>query len=97
MIHIFEHLNRIEHNLMARHALHIRHKTDTAAILLIGGIVKTLLFGKPELWFVAHLYQNSFLAQLAQRKRPVTIAMNGVLRKIFFRLDFPCEFSVNRL
>jgi hypothetical protein len=58
MVHIFEHLNGIEHNLMARHALHISHKTNAAAILLISGIVQTLLFGKPQLWFVAHLYQT---------------------------------------
>ena len=48
MVHIFEHLNGIEHNLMARHALHISHKAHAAAILLIGGIVQALLFGEPN-------------------------------------------------
>jgi hypothetical protein len=42
------------------------------------------------LWFVAHRNQNSRVTLVYQRKRPVTIAMKGVLSKIFFRLDFPC-------
>ena len=39
MIHVFEHLNGIEHNLMARHALHIGNKPNATAILLVDRIV----------------------------------------------------------
>ena len=39
VIHVFEHLNGIEHNLMARLALHIGHKPNATAILLVGRII----------------------------------------------------------
>ena len=46
VIHVLEHLDRIEHILVAWLAFHVGDKTNAAAVLLVGWIVQALLLGE---------------------------------------------------
>ena len=55
VLHVHQHLQRIEHILMARFTLQIRHKSNAAAILLISRVIEALLLGKTRFKFVTHV------------------------------------------
>ena len=61
MLHIAQHLQRIEHVLMARRALQVGHESDATTILLIGRIIETLLLRKSNLsCLFAHVQQKMY-------------------------------------
>ena len=55
VLHVHQHLQCIEHILMARLALQIRHKPNAAAFLLVCRIIKSLLLRQSKLKFVTHV------------------------------------------
>ena len=54
VLHIHQHLQCIEHILMARQTLQISHKPNAAAVLLVSRVIQTLLLRQSKLSFTTH-------------------------------------------